>query len=183
MTNEEYQDTLALDPKEAAAIIRDRFMPEIYPERVALGAADFYSFLADPTFTIPDQAKEELGEIHAQGVAERVLKDFMASIGDDIVLSNMNLPKLDWGVIGSGVRDHFLLLHVHPGYVDRRGRIRKKVPHYKIPMLLVTLKSVKERVDRAVKNLVEVMSHARWWSDMGFLKDKPRKQDWTPRED
>lgn len=175
MNKLDIQAMLALSPQEAAAVIKKKFRARKWPEDKA--REDNYHFLVDPTIAIPSSVFEVLDESTAFSIAYGELKDVMSDFADRLRKSN------EWGVVGYAIQDSFLYLSVRPGYLERNGKIRRSVDPRVIPGLLVTLDAVKERLDAAVKLLVDKMHYPRWWHEMGWMSAAPKKQDWTPRED
>lgn len=177
MTQEEIDAVLALSPQEAAAIIKKKFRSKQTFETNPRG--DQYFFLVDPTITIPSHVAQFMDENVAFSTAEDDIKDHVAKFARALVVSN------EWGVVGykePSRTGHFLHLNVEPGYLERGGRIRRGVDPRVIPGLLVTLMTVKERLDASVHRLVTQIGTTRWWHDNGYLNEPRKKQDWSPRE-
>jgi len=175
MTNEQIEATLALEPRVAAAVIKEHFRAK--QTFVIKPRGDVYFFMADPTIILPQEVIERRGPVSGMHDANFALKEFLAQFGERVVADNT------WGVVGYNVLSNFLELHVEPGYIERGGRIRKGVNPAVIPQLLVTLMRVKEQLQREVHQLAMAMGTTLWWRHRGWLEDTSRKQDWSPREE
>ena len=175
MTNEEIRRIQALSPREAAAIIMERFYFKRRFYRRVRG--DAYFFLVDPTFHIPEAVLETMSRVTAEAVVDKTLRDDVL-----VDFGRAEVEMTDWGVKNFGINAMFLHLFVEPGYLDRAGRVRPGVDPDDIPKLLVTLMHVKERLADEVRRFAAAVARPSWWRNMGFLSD-PRKQDWSPRED
>lgn len=181
MTDAEIRETLALSPRQAAAIIMDNFYFKRRFYRRVRG--DAYFFVVAPTLNIPATVLEQIPKPVALAVAQKALRDELL-----VEFGQAEVEMTDWGVKNFQIKEvygqdwMYLHLFVEPGYLDRSGRLRPGVDPREIPRLLVRLIQIKGRLYDELRRFAAVVARPAWWRDMGIVGDS-RKQDWSPRED